>query len=78
MKVNVYAAKTHLSRLLDRAARGEEVVITRHGKPVARLTPVEQRRAPRKLGALRGKVRVAADFDAPLPKDILALLEGSR
>ncbi|TMB49205.1 MAG: type II toxin-antitoxin system Phd/YefM family antitoxin [Deltaproteobacteria bacterium] len=78
MKVNVYAAKTHLSRLLDRAARGEEVVITRHGKPVARLTPVEQRRAPRKLGALRGKVRVAADFDAPLPKDILALFEGSR
>ena len=78
MKVNVYAAKTHLSRLLDRAARGEEVVITRHGKPVARLTRVEQRRAPRKLGALRGKIRVAADFDAPLPKDILALFEGSR
>ena len=78
MKVSVYAAKTHLSRLLDRAARGEEVVITRNGKPVARLAPVEQRRAPRKLGALRGKVRVAADFDAPLPKDILALFEGSR
>ena len=78
MEVSVYAAKTHLSRLLDRAARGEEVVITRNGKPVARLAPVEQRRAPRKLGALRGKVRVAADFDAPLPKDILALFEGSR
>ena len=76
VKVSVYAAKTHLSRLLDRAARGEEVVITRHGKPVARLAPV--RRAPRKLGALRGKVRVAADFDAPLPKEILALFEGTR
>ena len=67
-----------LSRLLDRAARGEEVVITRHGKPVARLAPVEQRRLPRKLGALRGKIRVAADFDAPLPKEILALFEGGR
>ena len=78
MKVSVYAAKSHLSRLLDRAARGEEVVITRHGKPVARLAPVEQRRAPRKLGALRGKIRVAADFDAPLPKEILALFEGGR
>ena len=78
VQVGVYAAKTHLSRLLDRAARGEEVVITRHGKPVARLTPVEQRRAPRKLGALRGKVRVAADFDAPLPKETLALFEGVR
>ena len=78
VEVGVYAAKTHLSRLLDRAARGEEVVITRHGKPVARLTPVEQRRAPRKLGALRGKVRVAADFDAPLPKETLALFEGVR
>ena len=76
VKVSVYAAKTHLSRLLDRAARGEEVVITRNGKPVARLAPV--RRAPRKLGALRGKVRVAADFDAPLPKEILALFEGTR
>ena len=78
VQVGVYAAKTHLSRLLDRAARGEEVVITRNGKPIARLVPVQRRRGPRKLGALRGKVRVAADFDAPLPKEILALFEGAR
>jgi len=78
VEVSVSAAKTHLSRLLDRAVRGEEVVITRNGKPIARVVPAQQRRAPRKLGALRGKVRVAADFDAPLPKDILALFEGSR
>jgi len=77
-QVGVYAAKTHLSRLLDRAARGEEVVITRNGKPIARLVPVQRRRGPRKLGALRGKVRVAADFDAPLPKETLALFEGVR
>jgi len=74
----VSAAKTHLSRLLDRAVRGEEVVITRNGKPIARVVPAQQRRAPRKLGALRGKVRVAADFDAPLPKKVLALFEGPR
>ena len=78
MEVGVYAAKNHLSRLLDRAARGEEVVITRNGKPIARLVPVERRRPPRKLGALRGKVRVAADFDAPLPKKILAHFQGTR
>ena len=76
--VNVYAAKTHLSRLLDRAARGEEVVITRHGKPVAKLVAAQGPAAPRKLGALRGKIRVAADFDAPLPEDVLALFEGRR
>jgi len=78
VQVGVYAAKTHLSRLLDRAARGDEVVITRNGKPIARLVPVQRRRGPRKLGALRGKVRVAADFDAPLPKETLALFEGVR
>src|SRR5439155_1353592 len=54
VEVGVYAAKTHLSPLLDRAARGDEVVITRNGKPIARLVPVERRRPPRKLGALRG------------------------
>jgi len=78
MQVSVYAAKTQLSRLLDLATRGEEVVITRHGKPVARIVPVDRRRAPRKLGALRGKIRVAADFDAPLPEEVLALFEGGR
>ena len=78
VEVSVSAAKTHLSRLLDRAVRGEEVVITRNGKPIARLVPVQRRRGPRKLGALRGKVRVAADFDAPLPKETLALFEGVR
>ena len=75
MEVNVYAAKTQLSRLLDRAAKGEEIVITRHGRPVAKLVPAEARR-PRKLGLLRGRIRVAKDFDAPLPADVLAGFEG--
>lgn len=77
MRVNIYAAKTQLSRLIDRAAAGDEVVITRHGRPVARLVAVEAEQAPRKLGALRGKVRVADDFDAPLPEDVIKDFEGS-
>ena len=76
MDINVYAAKTQLSRLLDQVERGEEVVITRHGKPVAKLVPIEARRAPRKLGALRGKIRIGKDFDAPLPDDLLDAFEG--
>lgn len=76
MDVNVYAAKTQLSRLLERVEHGEEVVITRHGKPVAKLVPITQRRRPRKLGTLRGKIRIAKDFDAPLPDDLLDAFEG--
>lgn len=75
-RVNVYEAKTHLSRLLDRAAAGNEVVITRHGRPVALLGPIREKRKPRKLGVLRGKVRVRSDFDAPLPDEVLDAFEG--
>jgi len=69
--VNVHEAKTHLSRLLARVARGEEVVIQRAGKPVARLVPVARPSGERVLGQDKGKVFVAADFDAPLPEDFL-------
>ena len=76
MKVSVYTAKTQLSRLLDRAADGEEVVITRHGRPIARLVPAGHGRKPRRLGSLAGKIRVAEDFDAPLQDDLIAAFEG--
>lgn len=77
MDVSVYAAKTHLSRLIDRANAGEEVVITRHGRPVARLVPAAAPPAvERKLGTLRGQVRMTDDFDDPLPEDLLDLFEG--
>jgi prevent-host-death family protein len=76
--VNVYAAKTQLSRLLERVQGGEEVVITRHGKPVAKLVPISRPARPRKLGALRGKVRIGKDFDAPLSDDVLELFEGTQ
>jgi prevent-host-death family protein len=74
--VSIYEAKTRLSHLVDRALEGDEVVITRHGRAVARLVPASRVRASRRLGALRGKIRVSKDFDAPLPDEVLALFEG--
>lgn len=73
--VNLYEAKTHLSALVERAARGEEVVIAKAGEPKARLVPLAAARAPRKPGAWKGRVRIAADFDAPLPADLLDAFE---
>ena len=76
MEVNIYAAKSHLSRLIDQVNGGEEVVVTRHGRPVARLVPAETAK-PRKLGLLEGRGDWSADdFDAPLPDDLLDLFEG--
>jgi prevent-host-death family protein len=68
MTVNVHEAKTNLSRLLDRVDRGEEVIICRAGEPVARLVPA--RASGRVLGGDKGRVRIAPDFDAPLPDDL--------
>lgn len=68
--VNIYEAKTHLSRLLKRVRAGEEVIVAEAGKPVARLVPYETP-GPRNLGGDEGKVWVADDFDAPLPEEIL-------
>jgi prevent-host-death family protein len=69
--VNMHEAKTDLSRLVERALAGEDVVIARAGVPVVRLVPVTQT-GKRKLGQWRGKVRLAEDFDAPLPDTELA------
>ena len=73
--VNIHQAKTQLSRLIERVCAGEEIIIARSGKPVARLAPLEPRR-PRRLGLLKGKIWVAKDFNAPLPDDLLDLFEG--
>ncbi len=62
-KVNLHEAKTHLSRLVDQAMAGEEVVIARNGKPLVRLVPCVEDRKPRKLGAWQGKIWIADDFD---------------
>jgi prevent-host-death family protein len=69
--VNIHAAKTHLSRLVDDVAAGGEVVIAKHGKPMARLVPLEAAPKKRVLGRLAGKIRIPDDFDAPLPDEIL-------
>ena len=69
-QVNIHEAKTHLSRLLAEAAAGEDVVIAKAGTPVARLVPIEHKKERRKLGALKGKIWISPDFDAPLPDDI--------
>ena len=74
--VNVHEAKTHLSRLLAEVERGEEIVISRGGTPVARLLPFERPAAKRQLGMDRGLFEIPEDFDAPLPDDILADFEG--
>lgn len=74
--VNIHQAKTQLSRLIERVSAGEEIVIAKGGKPVARLAPLVQRAKPRKPGALKGKIWIAEDFDAPLPDGLLDLFEG--
>jgi len=74
--INVHAAKTQLSRLLDAAAAGEEVIIAKAGKPVARLVPIDATPPPRRLGILDGKIHVPDDFDDPLPEEIIAEFEG--
>lgn len=73
--VNVHEAKTQLSRLIARAERGEEIVIARAGRPVARLLPFESASRGRVLGADRGLLTIPDDFDAPLPEDLLAEFE---
>ncbi len=74
--VNIHQAKTHLSRLLNEVSAGKELVIARAGKPVAKLVPFKQAKPVRKFGLLRGKIKIAKDFDAPLPDDLLDLFEG--
>jgi prevent-host-death family protein len=70
MEINVHEAKTHFSRLLARVAMGEEVIIAKAGKPVAKLVPVDKLPARRKLGSAKGEFTVPDDFNDPLPKDI--------
>lgn len=76
--LNLYEAKTQLSRLVDRAASGESIVIAKDGKPMARLVPFEGAVKRRMPGAWKGQVRIADDFDAPLPDELLAAFEGGE
>ena len=71
--VNVHEAKTHLSRLLAEVEKGNEIILARDGKPVAKLIPFPGARKPRVFGKGRGKTWMSDDFDAPLPDDLLKL-----
>lgn len=72
IEVNVHEAKTHLSRLLARAAAGEEILISKAGRPMARLVPVPSSRKRRPLGLDAGRGWISDDFNAPLPPEILS------
>jgi len=74
--INIYDAKTRLSQLVDKAAAGEDVVVSRNGKPLVRLTRLAEPKRRITFGVLKGKVKIGADFDAPLPPEVAAAFEG--
>lgn len=74
--INIHEAKTQFSKLIEEVAQGGEVVIARAGKPAARLVPIKASKDVRKPGALKGKIRIADDFDAPLPGDLQSMFDG--
>ncbi|HEY6136694.1 MAG TPA: type II toxin-antitoxin system prevent-host-death family antitoxin [Thermoanaerobaculia bacterium] len=69
-KINIYDAKTRLSQLVERAEAGEEIIIARGGRPVARLVPFRRPAVKRKAGRLRGRIRIGSNFDDPLPAEV--------
>lgn len=75
--MNIHEAKTQFSKLIEAVIQGEEVIIARAGKPVASLVAIQPKTPVRHAGALKGKIKIADDFDAPLPDDIAASFEGS-
>ena len=74
--VNIHQAKTQLSKLVDAVMHGEEIIIAKAGKPAAKLVPITPVKPERTPGALKGKIKIAKDFNAPLPDDLLDQFEG--
>lgn len=74
--INIHEAKTHLSRIVDDVAAGAEVIIAKAGKPMARLSPINAPSRPKKLGILKGRIKVPDDFNAPLDDEAIAAFEG--
>ncbi len=73
--VNIHQAKTQLSRLLERVRQGEEIIVAKAGRPVAKLVPFGDKVAARAPGSARGRIEIADDFDAPLPDDLMRSFE---
>ena len=77
--VNIHEAKTHLSRLIEEVNQGtSEVIIAKAGKPLVRLVRLESPKPVRKPGFLKGRIKIADDFDEPLPADLLDAFEGRK
>ena len=70
LTINIHEAKTHLSRFIEKASAGEEIIIAKAGKPIAKLVPLHSLFAPRSLGMFKGQLNVPEDFDAALPEDV--------
>ncbi len=75
-KINIHNAKTNLSRLIEKAAKGDEVVISRAGEPVAKLVPIKPAVPRRRKGLLKNKIRIRPSFYQPLPEAVIAAFEG--
>jgi len=73
--INIHEAKTHLSKIVDEVAAGAEVIIAKAGKPMARLCPIHAPVKPKKLGLLKGRIKVPDDFNAPLDDEVIAAFE---
>ena len=76
--LNINEVKSRLSHLVEDVAAGSEIIIAKEGKPIARLSKIEADKPPIRFGVLKGKIKVADDFDAPLPDEILAEFEGDK
>jgi prevent-host-death family protein len=74
--INIHEAKTHLSRIVEEVAAGREVIIAKAGRGIAKLVPLDGAPKPKKLGALKGKMTVPDDFNAPLGPELIAAFEG--
>lgn len=74
--VHIRAAKSQFSELIEAVTQGEEILIARAGKPVAMLVPLPSQKTVRQPGAMKGKIKIAADFDAPLADDLQTGFEG--
>lgn len=75
--INIHEAKTHLSRFVEQAAAGEEIIIAKAGKPMAKLVPLRHMPSRRTLGMFKGKLNVPDDFDVPLSDEAVKLFENS-
>lgn len=73
--INIHEAKTHLSRFVEKAAAGEEIIIAKAGKPLARLVPLQSMSSQRSLGMFKGQLNVSDDFDTPLSDEVIAQFE---